>query len=76
MKRRARLGAEEGYEVGEIRQQGRGQERFGLFIVDERKSERVRPSLSRLLLASEWEDSLVVECAWCGGRFDWLIRWQ
>ena len=51
-----------------------GREMFDLMIVDESKGERVRPSSSRLLLASEWENGLVVECAWCGGRFDWLIR--
>ena len=53
-----------------------GRERFDLVVVDESKSERVRPSSSRLQLASEWENGLVVECAWRGGRFDWLIRWQ
>ena len=53
-----------------------GRETFDLVIVDESKGGRVRPSSSRLLLASEWENGLVVECAWCGGRFDWLICWQ
>ena len=51
-------------------------ERFDLIIADKSKSEQVRPSSSRSLLTGEWEIGLVVEWAWCGGRFDWLIRWQ
>ena len=51
-------------------------ERFDLIIVGESKSEQVRPSSSRPLLTGEWEIGLVVECVWCGGGFDWLIRWQ
>ena len=44
-----------------------GRERFDLIIVDESKSERIRPSSGRSLLGSEWENGLVFECAWCSG---------
>ena len=51
-------------------------ERFDLIIVGESKSEKVRPSSSRPPLTGEGEIWFIVEVAWCGGRFDWLIRWQ